>query len=228
MNLKSILILTVSAAFCAVADPCPMCPQSTNGWYSAGPCPHMFAAQQTGGSIEWKMVNRYEQSSTNFAPDEAYASSGWRGGAPAHDIWLDREVHSVTGRIRSVKQFLPHSGSMEFFLSHMQRQYSNDMRTVTGRVKWHGKPVRQEIDATNRMCKIERYADGTVHVEPFAPPKPRGVVTNSPAWKKKAAARRAAIQARRNVLPGLKDAQLKAHDAKHSVSNVTVNVTIGK
>lgn len=210
MNLKSILILTVSAAaFCAL------------------------------GSVEWKMVNRYEQSSTNFAPDEAYASSGWRGGAPAHDIWLDREVHSVTGRIRSVKQFLPHSGSMEFFLSHMQRQYSNDMRTVSGRVKWHGKPVRQEIDATNRMCKIERYADGTVHVEPFRPPRPYDNLpfhakTNHPAWKADAikrkamfAARRAAIEARRNVLPGLKDAQLKAHDAKHSESNVTVNINIG-
>ena len=195
MNLKSILIsITVSAAaFCAF------------------------------GSIEWKMVNQYEQSSTNFAPDEAYASSGWRGGAPAHDIWLDREVHSVTGRIRSVKQFLPHSGSMEFFLSHMQRQYSNDMRTVTGRVKWHGKPIRQEIDMTNRMGKIERYADGTVHVEPCRPPKPRGVVTNKAAI----AARRAAIEARRNVLPGMKDAQLKAHDAKHSQSNVTVNINIG-
>ena len=194
MNLKSILILTVSAAaFCAL------------------------------GSIEWKMVNRYELQSTNFAPDEAYMSSGWHGGAPAHDVWIDREVHSETGRIRSVKQFLPHSGSMEFFLSHMRRQYFNDMRTVTGRVKWHGKPVRQEIDSTNRMCKIEWYADNTVHVEPFRPPKPRGVVTNKAAI----AARRAAIEARRNVLPGLKDAQLKAHDAKHSQSNVTVNISIG-
>jgi hypothetical protein len=73
----------------------------------------------------------------------------------------------------------------------------------------------------------ESYVDGKVHVEPFRPPKPRGVVTNSPAWKKKAAARRAAIEARRNVLPGLKDAQLKAHDAKHSESNVTVNINIG-
>ena len=198
MSLKSILILTVSAAtFCAL------------------------------GSIEWKMVNRYEQQSTNFAPYEAYMSSGWHGGAPAHEIWIDREVHSVTGRIRSVKQFLPHSGSTEFFLAYLARQYSNDMRTVSGRVKWHGKPVRQEIDMTNRMCKIERYADGTVHVEPFRPPKPRTAATNSPAWKRQAAARRAAIQARRNVLPGLKDAQLKTHDAKHSESNVTVNINIG-
>lgn len=173
MNLKSILILTVSAAaFCAAADPCPLCPQSADGWYSAGPCPHMFAGRVTKAT-----------------------------------------VHATP--------------SADFLLAHLARQYSNDMCTVSGRVKWHGKPVRQEIDATNRMCKIERYADGTVHVEPFAPPKPRGVVTNSPAWKKKAAARRAAIQARRNVLPGLKDAQLKAHDAKHSQSNVTVNINIG-
>lgn len=117
--------------------------------------------------------------------------------------------------------------STDFLLAHLARQYSNDMLTVTGRVKWHGKPVRQEIDMTNRMCKTERYADGTVHVEPFRPPKPRAAITNSLAWKKQAAVRRAAIQARRNVLPGLKAAQLKAHDAKHSQSNVTVNINIG-
>lgn len=175
MNLKSILILTVSAAaFCAL------------------------------GSVEWKMVNEYEQGGEPYSAPES----------------------SPTGRV--IKATVHAMPSADFLLAYLARQYSNDMRTVDGRVKWHGKPVRQEIDATNRMCKIERYADGTVHIEPFRPPKPFHVVTNSPAWKKKAAARRAAIEARRNVLPGLKDAQLKAHDAKHSVSNVTVNVTIGK
>jgi hypothetical protein len=135
---------------------------------------------------------------------------------------------SQTGRVtRATVHATP---SADFLLAHLARQYSNDMRTVTGRVKWHGKPVRQEIDATNRMCKIERYADGTVHVEPFAPAKPRSVVTNKAAIvdrRAAIAARRAAIEARRNVLPGLKDAQLKAHDAKHSQSNVTVNINIG-
>ena len=180
MNMKSILILTVSAAaFCAVADPCPLCPQSTNGWYSAGPCPHMFTGRVTKAT-----------------------------------------VHATP--------------SADFLLTHLARQYSNDMRSVTGRVKWHGEPVSQEIDATNRMCKIERYADGTVHIEPFRPRKPFHMATNSAAYKSAAAkrkavlaARRAAIEARRNVLPGLKDAQLKAHDAKHSESNVTVNINIG-
>lgn len=128
---------------------------------------------------------------------------------------------SQTGRV--TKATVHATPSAEFLLTYLARQYSNDMRTVSGRVKWHGKPIRQEIDMTNRMCKIERYADGTVHVEPFRPPKPRVVVTNKAAI----AARRAAIEARRNVLPGLKDAQLKAHDAKHSQSNVTVDINIG-
>ena len=172
MNMKSILILTVSAAaFCAVADPCPMCPQSTNGWYSAGPCPHMFTGRVTKAT-----------------------------------------VHATP--------------SADFLLTHLARQYSNDMCTVTGRVKWHGKPVKQEIDMTNRMCKIERFADGTVHVEPFKPMS-INAVPGTREYKKKAAALRAAIKARRNVLPGLKDAQLKAYDAKHSESNVTINVNIG-
>lgn len=171
MNMKSILILTAvsAAAFCAL------------------------------GSVEWKMVNRYEQVGEPYSAPES----------------------SVTGRV--TKATVHATPSAEFLLAHLARQYSNDMRTVSGRVKWHGKPIRQEIDMTNRMCKIERYADGTVHIEPFRPPKPRGVVTNKAAI----AARRAAIEARRNVLPGLKNAQLKAHDAKHSQSNVTININIG-
>ena len=132
---------------------------------------------------------------------------------------------SPTGRV--TKATVHATPSADFLLAHLARQYSNDMRTVTGRAKWHGEPVRQEIDMTNRMCKIEWYADGTVHVEPFAPRRPLRRIPNSPELKKAAAARRAAIQARRNVLPGLKDAQLKAHDAKHSQSNVTVNINIG-
>ena len=178
MSLKSILILTTvsAAAFCAL------------------------------GSVEWKMVNRYEQRGEPYSAPES----------------------SPTGRV--TKATVHATPSADFLLAYLARLYSNDMRTVTGRVKWHGKPVRQEIDATNRMCKIERFADGTVHVEPFRPPKPRGVVTNKAAIAARRAAiaaRRAAIEARRNVLPGLKDAQLKTHDAKHSESNVTVYVNIG-
>lgn len=173
MNLKSILILTVSAAaLCAL------------------------------GSIEWKMVNRYEQEGEPYSAPES----------------------SATGRV--TKATVHATPSADFLLAHLARQYSNDMRTVSGRVKWHGKPIRQEIDSTNRMCKIERYADGTVHIEPFKPIS-INAVPGTREYKKKAAALRAAIKARRNVLPGLKDAQLKTHDAKHSESNVTVNINIG-
>ena len=142
---------------------------------------------------------------------------------------------SQTGRVtRATVHATP---SAEFLLAHLAKQYSNDMRTVSGRVKWHGKPVRQEIDMTNRMCKIEWFADGTVHIEPTRPRKPFHMATNSAAYKSAAAKRkaqlaaarrvRAEIAARKSVLPGLKDAQLKTHDAKHSESNVTVNINIG-
>lgn len=210
MNLKSILISIASAAaLCAGA-----------------------------AKVKWEPVNRYEQPSTNFAPDEACMSSGWHGGAPAHAAWLNA-FNAETGRVRKVRQFLPHGNDPDFFIRHLQRQYSNDMRTIQGRVKWHGKPVMQEIDDTNRMCKIERFADGTIHVSPFRKPQPYDNLsfhdkTNHPAWKANVAKRkailekrRAAIAARKNVLPGLKDAQLKAFDSRNTESNVTVNVNIG-
>lgn len=124
--------------------------------------------------------------------------------------------------------------SNEFLLAHLARQYSNDMRTVQGRVKWHGKPVAQTID-TNRLCKIERYADGTTHVEPFrTSTESYAMRTNSASWKSAAgkrkaalAARRAQIAARKSVAPGLKEARLATFDARHSESNVTINVNIG-
>ena len=120
-----------------------------------------------------------------------------------------------------------------FLLDWLARQYSNDVRTLQGRIKWHGKPVRQELDDTNRMCKVEYYADGTVHVSPF-----RKVDfasrTNSAAWKANAAKckaalekRRAEIAARKNIIPGLKEVQLKTFDNKNTESNVTVNINIG-
>lgn len=169
-----------------------------------------------------------------FADDAAYTNSaGWYSGVTAHDSWLNREVYSATGRITTAKQFLPHSQDIDFFVRHLQKQYSNDMRTVEGRVKWHGKPIAQEID-TNRLYKIERYADGTVHVAPFHPPQSFASKTNSPAWRAKAerrkaklAAQRARIAAGKSVVPGLKEARLATFDAKNTESNVTVNVNIG-
>lgn len=198
MSWKSILTSTVSvAAVCAVA-----------------------------GSVEWKPPEvRYVQP---LARTNDWAAAG----VPTHTLWFDA-FNAETGRVRNVRQFLPHSCDAGFFIRHLQRQYSNDMQTVQGRIRWHGRPVYQGIDDTNRMCKVERFADGTIHVEPF-----RKVDfasrTNSAAWKANAARRKAALEKRRaeiaakkNVLPGLKEAQLKTFDNKNTESNVTVNVNIG-
>ena len=136
-----------------------------------------------------------------------------------------------TNRVtKATEHGVPHIG---FILEWLANQYTNDMKTLSGRIRWYGRPVMQEIDDTNRMCKVEIYADGTRHEEPF-----RKVDfasrTNSVAWKANAAKRKAAIEkrraeiaARRNVLPGLKEAQLKTFDNKNTESNVTVNVNIG-
>ena len=120
-----------------------------------------------------------------------------------------------------------------FLLNWLARQYSNDVRILQGRIKWHGKPVRQELDDTNRMCMVEYYADGTVHVDPYSKVD-FTMRTNSVSWKANARKRkealakhRAAIAAKKSVLPGLKDAQLQTFDNKNAESNVTVNVRVG-
>ena len=189
--------------------------------------------------VELEPVNRYEQ-------HLAYTNDGWyAASAPAHDIWLNA-FNAETGRVRKVRQFLPHENDPDFFIRYLQRQYSNDMQTIQGRIKWHGKPVYQGIDDTNRMCKIERFADGTIHVSPFLKPQPYDNLsyhdrTNHPAWKADAPKRKAALEkrkailekrraeiaARKSVLPGLKEAQLQAFDNKNTESNVTVTINIG-
>ena len=55
-------------------------------------------------------------------------------------------------------------------LQLMNRKYHRDVETPGGRTAWHGKLVMQTID-TNRLVKIERYADGTEFEFPFEPPK---------------------------------------------------------
>jgi hypothetical protein len=128
-----------------------------------------------------------------------------------------------------------------FLLDWLARQYTNDMRTLQGRIKWHGKPVRQELDDTNRMCMVEYYADGTVHVDPYRKKENFHSLTNTALWKnasgakrqkviemrRKAKALRAKIEAEKSVLPGLKAAQLQTFDNKNMESNVTVNINIG-
>ena len=78
-------------------------------------------------------------------------------------------------------------------LQLMNRKYHRDVETPGGRTAWHGKLVMQEID-TNRLVKIERYADGTEFEFPFEPPKPK---TPAPTKSANVPARLAAARARR-------------------------------
>lgn len=78
-------------------------------------------------------------------------------------------------------------------LQLMNRKYHRDVETPGGRTAWHGELVMQTID-TNRLIKIERYADGTEFEFPFEPPKPR---TPSPTKSANIPARLAEARARR-------------------------------
>ena len=80
-------------------------------------------------------------------------------------------------------------------LQLMNRKYHRDVETPGGRTAWHGELVMQTID-TNRLVKIERYADGTEFEFPFTPPT---VKTPTPTQfsSSKVPARLAAARARR-------------------------------
>lgn len=88
-------------------------------------------------------------------------------------------------------------------LQLINRKYHRDVETPAGRRKWHGALVMQTID-TNRLVKIERYADGTEFEFPFEPPKPKTPAptksANVPARLAEARARRAAETATTNTV----------------------------
>ena len=88
-------------------------------------------------------------------------------------------------------------------LQLMNRKYHRDIEAPGGRTAWHGKLVMQEID-TNRLVKIERYADGTEFEFPFEPPKPKTPAptksANGPARLAEARARRQAEKATTNIV----------------------------
>lgn len=96
-------------------------------------------------------------------------------------------------------------------LQLMNRKYHRDVETPGGRTAWHGKLVMQEID-TNRLVKVERYADGTEFEFPFEPPAPVKPKTTVNA---------------QGVPKRLAELRAKREAEKNTVSNVTVTVTAG-
>ena len=105
----------------------------------------------------------------------------------------------------------------------LRRVYDKENTTGTGRVKWHGKKIREEVDMTN-MVRITTYEDGTVFrdVAPVVTPPDaaeaylrRIAATTNSAPSRLAAARQRFLKT-------------KIDEANGVVSNVTVNVTAGR
>lgn len=105
----------------------------------------------------------------------------------------------------------------------LRRVYDKENKTGTGRVKWHGKKIREEVDMTN-MVRITTYEDGTVFrdVAPVVTPQDaaeaylrRIAATTNSAPSRLAAARQRLLKT-------------KTDEANGVVSNVTVNVTAGR
>ena len=187
--------------------------------------------------MSWKIIlTSIVSTCTAFAGNVTWRMSNVYG---TNDTWRLEHSAPETGRV--TRATVHSSPSAEFLLDWLARQYTNDMRTLHGRIKWHGKPVRQELDDTNRMCMVEYYADGTIHVDPYRKMGDFHSLTNTARWKsaseakrqkvlemrEKAKALRAKIEAERSILPGLKDARLQTFDNKNTESNVKVNINIG-
>lgn len=94
-----------------------------------------------------------------------------------------------------------------------------ELKTLGGRTKYHGKLVMQEIDDTNRLVKIERYADGTVYEIPFTRKK------NKDQFKAK---RKIMPKMKPSVLPGVDKARESNWRNRNTVSNLTVITEVGK
>ena len=80
-------------------------------------------------------------------------------------------------------------------LDRLDRVYQNDMKTASGRLRWHGAVVENTVD-TNRLVKIQRHEDGYLHETPFTPREPASVASRLSAAER-AAAREAAAAKRR-------------------------------
>ena len=105
----------------------------------------------------------------------------------------------------------------------LRRVYDKDNTSGSGRVKWHGKKIREEYDLTN-CVRITTYEDGTVFRDESAYITPKksaedylnrlAATTNSGPARINAA--------RKRLL------KTKTDEANGVVSNVTVNLTAGR
>ena len=97
--------------------------------------------------------------------------------------------------------------------------YVRNMSNETGRVFWHGKVAKTQID-TNRLVTVYTYADGYVHEESFRAVRPPSVESQLSAAERKAkiealkakrkAAEAARLQARIDLLTTNMEAEVTA------------------
>lgn len=78
--------------------------------------------------------------------------------------------------------------------------YARNMSNETGRVFWHGKVAKTQID-TNRLVTVYTYSDGYVHEEKFATTRPPSIYAQLSAEERKAKAKAEAeaIKAKREA-----------------------------
>ena len=98
--------------------------------------------------------------------------------------------------------------------------YTNDCATKSGRIKWHGKLVKEIID-TNTWTKTMIYEDGKCFTDK-APRKTQQQIVNE------ANARRARAVKTNGIPARLAAARLKLQQNQSITNEVTVSLTAGK
>lgn len=81
-------------------------------------------------------------------------------------------ARSTTMTTKELTAYVKETNEMMALLTAM---YSRDVKSLSGRQKWHGKVEGQLID-TNRLIKVTTYADGTQFEDAFELKKPIDIV----------------------------------------------------
>lgn len=89
-----------------------------------------------------------------------------------------KDFSKKTNLVTRAEAYGPHPDLTDsYILTTMRKNYSQDIDTFAGRVRWHGMP-NSYLLLTNRQCHVEFYKDGFVYVVPTPPKKPRFAYTN--------------------------------------------------
>lgn len=105
--------------------------------------------------------------------------------------------------------------------SLIKRIYDSDVKTSSGRTKWHGKVVSTVVDDTNTLTKVTRYEDGTEFVDL--------VKTSTLADRVIENNKKLPKPVMTNGIPTrLANARIKFQENNNAVSNVTVTLKAGQ